>query len=179
MVKALGGGSRQIGFMAAAGIYALDNMVTRLQDDHDNIQIIANSKSVKYYITTMCEAKKSKNAFFAAIREMNHPAIKVLPVEKIQTNILNVYFDSNTISANDFLAKLETVKYTILYGSSSERESKGSALSLQVSKDGPNTVIRALAIMGNSIRFVACCNVPNSDMTDVVVKLRYVINEFK
>jgi threonine aldolase len=34
--KVLGGGMRQAGIIAAAGIYALENMVDRLQDDHDN-----------------------------------------------------------------------------------------------------------------------------------------------
>jgi threonine aldolase len=32
--KVFGGGMRQIGFLAAAGIYALDNHVARLKDDH-------------------------------------------------------------------------------------------------------------------------------------------------
>ncbi len=34
MRKAFGGGMRQSGFLAAAGIYALDNHVTRLKEDH-------------------------------------------------------------------------------------------------------------------------------------------------
>ena len=34
--KVLGGGMRQAGIIAAAGIYALENMVERLADDHDN-----------------------------------------------------------------------------------------------------------------------------------------------
>ncbi len=34
MRKVFGGGMRQAGFIAAAGIYALDNHVTRLKDDH-------------------------------------------------------------------------------------------------------------------------------------------------
>jgi threonine aldolase len=36
--KMLGGGIRQAGFLAAAGIYALDNHVDRLAIDHQNIQ---------------------------------------------------------------------------------------------------------------------------------------------
>jgi threonine aldolase len=32
--KAFGGGMRQAGFLAAAGIYALNNNITRLKDDH-------------------------------------------------------------------------------------------------------------------------------------------------
>ena len=38
--KALGGGMRQAGFLAAAGIYALDNHVERLQQDHDHAQLL-------------------------------------------------------------------------------------------------------------------------------------------
>ncbi|NQY05568.1 MAG: PLP-dependent transferase [Flavobacteriaceae bacterium] len=33
--KIFGGGMRQVGYLAAAGLYALDNHVTRLQEDHD------------------------------------------------------------------------------------------------------------------------------------------------
>jgi threonine aldolase len=36
--KVLGGGMRQAGFIAAAGIYALRNHVDRLQEDHDHAQ---------------------------------------------------------------------------------------------------------------------------------------------
>lgn len=39
---ALGGGSTQIGFMAAAGLYSLNHMIERLEEDHDNAQYIAN-----------------------------------------------------------------------------------------------------------------------------------------
>ncbi|MEO8457126.1 MAG: low-specificity L-threonine aldolase [Chloroflexota bacterium] len=38
MRKVLGGGTRQAGFIAAAGIYALENMIDRLAEDHDNAQ---------------------------------------------------------------------------------------------------------------------------------------------
>lgn len=39
--KMLGGGMRQAGVLAAAGIYALQNMVHRLADDHDNARVAA------------------------------------------------------------------------------------------------------------------------------------------
>ncbi|NEU08494.1 threonine aldolase [Flavihumibacter sp. R14] len=38
--KIFGGGMRQAGFLAAAGIYALDNNVERLQQDHDHAAIL-------------------------------------------------------------------------------------------------------------------------------------------
>jgi threonine aldolase len=34
--KLVGGGMRQIGVLAAAGLYALDHHIDRLADDHDN-----------------------------------------------------------------------------------------------------------------------------------------------
>src|SRR5438552_9454677 len=40
--KMLGGGMRQTGVLAAAGIYALKSMVDRLKDDHDNAKILAD-----------------------------------------------------------------------------------------------------------------------------------------
>ena len=39
--KMLGGGMRQIGMLGAAGIFALDNMVGRLAEDHANAQTLA------------------------------------------------------------------------------------------------------------------------------------------
>jgi threonine aldolase len=39
--KVLGGGMRQAGIIAAAGIVALDKMVDRLADDHRNARIMA------------------------------------------------------------------------------------------------------------------------------------------
>lgn len=39
--KMLGGGMRQAGIIAAAGIYALENMIDRLAEDHENARIAA------------------------------------------------------------------------------------------------------------------------------------------
>ncbi|KTD56220.1 low-specificity L-threonine aldolase [Legionella shakespearei] len=39
--KVLGGGMRQAGIIAAAGIYALENNITRLSDDHDHALLLA------------------------------------------------------------------------------------------------------------------------------------------
>src|SRR2546430_611645 len=41
--KRLGGGMRQAGVLAAAGLYALDNNVARLADDHANARVIASA----------------------------------------------------------------------------------------------------------------------------------------
>lgn len=43
--KKLGGGLRQAGIMAAAGVYALDNNTARLSEDHENAALIAKGLS--------------------------------------------------------------------------------------------------------------------------------------
>ena len=49
--KAFGGGMRQAGYMAAAGIYALDNHVDRLKDDHDRASALATVLSGCSYVS--------------------------------------------------------------------------------------------------------------------------------
>ena len=43
--KMLGGGMRQVGVIAACGMYALKNNVKRLQNDHDNAKLLADGLS--------------------------------------------------------------------------------------------------------------------------------------
>ena len=43
--KMLGGGMRQAGIIAAAGVYALENMIDRLAEDHENAQFLADRLS--------------------------------------------------------------------------------------------------------------------------------------
>ena len=43
--KALGGGMRQAGVLAAAGLIALNEMTGRLQEDHDNARLLADALS--------------------------------------------------------------------------------------------------------------------------------------
>ena len=44
--KRLGGGWRQAGVLAAAGLYAVDHHVDRLADDHENARVIAEACGV-------------------------------------------------------------------------------------------------------------------------------------
>lgn len=41
--KMFGGGMRQVGILAAAGIYALDNNISRLKEDHENAKELAGA----------------------------------------------------------------------------------------------------------------------------------------
>jgi len=73
--KMLGGGMRQIGMLAAAGLYALDHMVDRLAEDHANAKTLAEG---------LAEIKGIK-----------------LDLWRVQTNL--VIFEVNGISIAGFL----------------------------------------------------------------------------
>ena len=50
MRKVFGGGMRQAGYLAAAGIYALENNIDRLAEDHQHAKQIADALSKKDFI---------------------------------------------------------------------------------------------------------------------------------
>jgi threonine aldolase len=51
--KVFGGGMRQAGYLAAAGIYALENNITRLAEDHEHAKQIADALLQKEFIGKM------------------------------------------------------------------------------------------------------------------------------
>lgn len=77
--KVLGGGMRQIGFMAAAGIYALNNHVERLAEDHERAKELGNILENQEYVAL---------------------------VEPVETNIV-IFQLSNGVSETEFLQKLK------------------------------------------------------------------------
>src|SRR5690606_7693337 len=77
--KVLGGGMRQVGFMAAAGIFALDNNVERLEEDH----------------------KKASE-----IGEILRKQDCIAEVEPVETNIVIFYLKDPSTEA-EFLDKLK------------------------------------------------------------------------
>ncbi|KAJ8926371.1 hypothetical protein NQ314_021260 [Rhamnusium bicolor] len=84
--KALGGGWRQAGILAAAGLVALDKMIDRLQEDHDHAYKIAK-----------------------AIANLKSEIFKV-DLKTVHTNIFMMYFDSSKFTAEDFLERIEEVR---------------------------------------------------------------------
>ncbi len=78
--KVLGGGMRQAGYLAAAGIYALENNIERLTEDHKKAKEIGRELSILNFV------KK---------------------VEKIETNIVIFEIDENYMTANTFVQKLK------------------------------------------------------------------------
>ena len=49
--KVMGGGMRQAGYLAAAGIYALDNHIERLREDHEHARLLASALAELPYVT--------------------------------------------------------------------------------------------------------------------------------
>jgi threonine aldolase len=77
--KILGGGMRQSGFLAAAGIYALDHHIERLAEDHSKAAEIGRE------LNTLSFIKK---------------------VEPIETNIVIFEIDEDYMSSADFNSRL-------------------------------------------------------------------------
>ena len=78
--KALGGGMRQAGILAAAGIVALENMTERIADDHQNARALAEGISDIKGIS--------------------------IDLDKIQTNIIYFSLDHPKIESSLFLDKM-------------------------------------------------------------------------
>ena len=76
--KLFGGAMRQAGFLAAAAIYALDNNLERLAEDHQRAKKIGT-------VLESCSFIKS--------------------VEPIETNIV-IFYTNDTVDENDFVAKM-------------------------------------------------------------------------
>ncbi|MFZ6654624.1 low-specificity L-threonine aldolase [Undibacterium sp. TJN19] len=70
--KMLGGGMRQAGSLAAAGLYALENNVSRLADDHDNATLLANGLS---QIACIQVQTPQTNIVYADLPETACPAL--------------------------------------------------------------------------------------------------------
>ena len=94
MRKALGGGMRQAGLIAAAGIFSLENMIDRIADDH------VNAKELAY------ELHKIKT-------------ISINP-EQVYTNIIFIYNKNTQISNKQLLNELEKNNIKIDYKGNSK-----------------------------------------------------------
>lgn len=91
--KVMGGGMRQAGIIAAAGIYALENNVERLKIDNDNAKLISKTLSKLSYTT---EVKPVKTNIVIFDLSSKYTVTEFLG-ELEKRKILAVAFGSNTI----------------------------------------------------------------------------------
>ncbi len=89
--KVFGGGMRQAGFLAAAGIYALDHHIDRLKDDHANALLIRDALERKDFVQNVFEVetniviasihgKYTASSFVQALKEKNILVIAMSPI---------------------------------------------------------------------------------------------------
>jgi threonine aldolase len=94
--KVLGGGMRQAGYLAAAGIYALEHHVERLADDHRHAQMLADALAKKDFVGVInpvetniliFEVKGSFTPQSLAAKLLEHD-IKVMAISKTQVRMV-------------------------------------------------------------------------------------------
>lgn len=78
--KAFGGGMRQAGYLAAAGIYALQNHVNRLQKDHAHAQQLADALSKKDFVKTVLPVET--NIIIFSVQERFDPVSLVAKMKE-------------------------------------------------------------------------------------------------
>ncbi len=109
--KVLGGGMRQAGYLAAAGIYALEHHVERLKEDHENALLIANALKQKSFIKSIAPVETNivlfklaedypADEFMASLAEkgihvvgMGHQTIRMVTHLGIGTKQMNHLID--------------------------------------------------------------------------------------
>jgi len=69
--KVLGGGMRQAGFLAAAGIYALDHQVERLQQDHDHARLLEETLKSCNWVTSVLSVETNL-VIFDTVKEASY-----------------------------------------------------------------------------------------------------------
>ena len=93
--KMLGGGMRQAGILAAAGIYALENNIKRLADDHANAALLANELSKIEGINVLNNSAETNMVF--------------LQLDKtVKTDMASHFKSQNIIIPSDNPARLVT-----------------------------------------------------------------------
>ena len=78
--KVFGGGMRQAGYLAAAGIYALQNNIERLQEDHDHAQLLADALNKKDFVEEVLPVET--NIVIFSIKEKYTPQTLVAKLKE-------------------------------------------------------------------------------------------------
>jgi threonine aldolase len=89
--KLLGGGMRQAGYLAAAGLYALQHHVSRLSEDHRHAQQIAKTLQEQHFVKSIMPAETNIIIF-----EVSPPYTAMQVTEKLKEKGVLVYAISLT-----------------------------------------------------------------------------------
>jgi threonine aldolase len=111
--KVFGGGMRQAGSLAAAGIYALEHHIERLAEDHKNAKILSEALAKKEFVSSILSVetniviatiggKYTAASFAAALKEKGILAIAMTPTQ------VRFVFHLN-ISESDLAKTIDTI----------------------------------------------------------------------
>jgi len=84
--KVFGGGMRQAGYLAAAGIYALNNNINRLEEDHRHAILVADALEKKEWISAVIAPETNILIF-----EINPPLTSKDIVNKLKEHDIHCY----------------------------------------------------------------------------------------
>ncbi|OIP52771.1 MAG: threonine aldolase [Flavobacteriaceae bacterium CG_4_8_14_3_um_filter_34_10] len=82
--KVLGGGMRQVGYMAAAGLYALENHIERLADDHKRAKEIGDVLKRQAYVKEVEPVETNIVIFYLQPEENENKFIQKLATKNIR-----------------------------------------------------------------------------------------------
>lgn len=130
--KVLGGGMRQVGVLAAAGLVALEKTVPILKNDHKRAFLIGET-----------------------INSLGSDVFKV-DLETTKTNMVMLNINSEEITAQDFVDRLESVFDEV---------------------EDDRVVVRSLAINSRLVRFVLYYDIDDEAVGKAVRKISHVIKK--
>jgi len=110
--KMLGGGMRQAGIIAAAGLYALENNIDRLAEDHDNAALLGKALAEIDELDVSLQTMHTNMVFFkprdGRVEELtDHLASREILIEPGSEIRLVTHMQ---VSAEDVLATAEAIK---------------------------------------------------------------------
>jgi threonine aldolase len=116
--KMLGGGMRQAGILAACGIVALEKMVERLRDDHENARTLAEGLAEMKEIKIDMETVQTNILVFdvsglggsqKVVSELEKKGVKCLPRDETHVRMVT----NRMVSAEDIEVALERIREVV------------------------------------------------------------------
>ena len=114
--KVFGGGMRQAGYMAAAGIYALDHNIDRLAEDHQHAKQIADALSKRDFIGDIMPVETNiiifevtgKHTPKSFCKELQQYNILCLPISATQVRMVT-HLDITKEMLKDLIRVIESM----------------------------------------------------------------------
>ncbi len=115
--KVFGGGMRQAGYLAAAGLFALENNISRLEIDHLHAKIIGDALRKKDFVSNMLpietnmiifevSGKFDAKSFSAYLKERN---VFCIPISSSQVRMVT-HLDISSEMVNHLTALISTIQ---------------------------------------------------------------------